>query len=302
MRKLLWLLFSLLIVSCGELNIPAPTATTISSLSPVPTMLLPTLIREIEFETRSGTSYTLDWSPDGKTLAVASGFEITLLSHDLNTTYAVLKPARGALAVTWSPDQSRFATVNGYQNPTVKLWDWDSANSQLTLAQEIQAGSDQYGVFWSPDGKLLATLADDDRSVFQLWDAKTWKELHKYELPYANPLRTLSWSTDSSTLYGAGEARGQLFVFSLNVNDGSVQELANLPVAGAAVFAFSPDAKKLAVADAQGVVRILDRVSGERLTGFKSVDQPVDLAWNPNGATLAILDYKTTLQLWDVSE
>jgi WD40 repeat protein len=68
------------------------------------------------------------------------------------------------------------------------------------------------------------------------------------------------------------------------------------------VFAFSPDATKLVVADARGAVQILDSASGKVLTGFKSIDQPVDLAWNPDGSTLAILGYKTTLQLWEVSD
>jgi len=265
-------------------------------------MVPPTLIKEIEVETQSGTSYTLDWSPDGETLAVASGYEITLISHDLNTIHAVFKPTGGALAITWSPDQTRFATANGYQNQTVKLWDWDDANNQLTLAQEIQAGSDQYGVFWSPDGKLLATLADDDKSTFQIWDTNTWEETGNFALSYTTPRRTLSWGADSSTLYGAGESSGQVIVFALNVSDGSVQEIAKFPLAVGEVFAFSPDAKKLAVADARGVVEILDVVAGKALTGFKSVDQPVDLGWNPDGTTLAILDYRTRLQLWDVSE
>ncbi|RPJ23402.1 MAG: WD40 repeat domain-containing protein [Chloroflexi bacterium] len=300
MRKILFLImvFELFIVACGELNMFTPTATAISS--PVSIELVPTLIKEIKLETQTGTAYTLDWSPDGEMLAVASGFEITLLSRDLNKTHAVLQPKGGALAVTWSPDQTKFATVNGYQNPTIKLWDWDNANSQLTPVHEIQAGFDQYGVFWSPDGKALATLADDDTSTFQIWDASTREEIRKFELSYTTPLRTLSWSTDSSALYGAGESDGQMVIFALNVADSNVQEVAKFPVAEVGVFAFSPHAKKLVVVDPRGVAQILDIPSGKILTGFKTVDQPVDLAWDPNGLTLAILDYKTKLQLWSL--
>jgi hypothetical protein len=38
------------------------------------------------------------------------------------------------------------------------------------------------------------------------------------------------------------------------------------------------------------------------VTEIKTVEQPVDLTWNPNGQTLAILGYKTKLQLWRVSD
>lgn len=303
MRKtlLLVMIFEVLIAACGGLDVRGPTATLDLSPSPMPTMSPPTLIKEIKLDTQTDTAYTLDWSPDGEILAVASGFEITLVSNDLNQIHAVLSPQGGGLAVSWNPDQTKFATVNGYRNLTIKIWDWDRVDNQLILAQQNQADSDQYGVFWSPDGKLLATLADDDKSTFQFWDAGTGEELNTYKLPYANPLRTSSWSTDSSTLYVAGESKGQIFVLGLNVTDGKVTEVANFPVRDAAVFAISPDEKKLVVADERGVAQIVDIASGKVLTAFKSVDQPVDIAWNPNGRTLAILGYKTKLQLWEIA-
>lgn len=294
------MIFGFLFAACGELRTSTPVAIATPSPTSAP-IRAPTLIREIKLETQTDTAYTLDWSPDGEILAVASGYEITLVSSDLNKIHTVLRPEGGGLAVTWNPDQTKFATVNGYRNPTVKLWDWDSANNKLTLARQIQAGSDQYGVFWSPDGKLLATLADDDKSTFQVWDAGTGEELHTYELSYATSLRTSAWSTDSSTLYVAGESSGQIFVLELSVSDGNTQELAKFPAKDVAVFALSSDAAKLGVADERGVAQIVDAASGDVLTGFKSVDQPVDIAWNPDGTTLAILGYKTKLQLWEIS-
>lgn len=297
-KKLLaTIILGFFITSCRQANLPTPVAT--ATLSP--TLTLPTLITEVNLETESNTSYTLDWSPDGETLAVASGYEITLLSRDLSTTQAILKPEGGALALTWSPGQTRLATVNGYQNRTIRIWDWEEASTGLNFVREIQAGSDQYAVFWSPDGKLVMTLADDDKSTFQIWDTSTWTELHKYSLPYANPRRTLSWSADSLWLYGAGESNGQVIIYRLQVADGSIQEMAAFPVAEVEAFAFSPDASRLVVANSQGAVQMIDAASGVVLMGFKSVDQPVDLAWNPDGTTLAVLGYKTILQLWNVS-
>jgi len=291
-----------LITACGQAILPAPTATVAPSAIPLLSVATPRLMTEIKLETRTGTSYTLDWSPDGETLAVASGSEITLLRSDLQGRHTVLEPTGGALGVTWSPDESQFATVNGFRNPMITLWDWDSTKDQLTRVQEIQAGSDQYGVSWSPDGELLATLADENKCTIQIWDTSTWEEISKYELPYSDPRRALRWNADNKTLYGAGESGAQMVVFALKVTDGSVREPGKFPLSQVEVFAISPDATKLAIADPRGVVEIVDIASGEALTGFKSVDQPVDLAWNPNGDTLAILDYKRTLQLWDVSE
>ena len=304
-RLLLVMLCGLFMASCGGGAVAVPTAvlpspTTVPSSTAEPIEIAAEPIAEIQLESQTGTAYTLDWSPDGKILAADSAVEITMLSDDLQQTFVVLKPEGGALCFAWSPDQAHFASVLGFRNQTITIWDWDSTNKQVAKAQELRGGSDQYGVSWSPDGELLASLGNDRQGVYQIWSTGTWEEIQKYELPYANPRRALNWSADSSTLYDAGEANGDAVIFALNVKDGTVQELAKFPVEQVAAFTISPDTRKFAIAG-EGVIRILDAASGNLLAEFPSVPEPVDLAWNPNGMTLAVLDYKTTLQLWDVT-
>jgi WD40 repeat protein len=300
MRKiiLLVLVCGYSISACGNFNDPVPAATVFLSPTSAPTPSRPALIKEIDLETRTGTSYTLDWSHDGEILAVGSGYEITLLSQNLSETLNVLRPEPGALGVSWSPDGNRFATIFGYRNPTIRIWDWDG--EQLSQAHLIQAGSDQYGVSWSPDGELLATLGDDDKTTIQIWDTSTWEEIQKYELPYRYPRRALNWSADSVTLYDAGESNGRAVVFALHVLDGAVQELATFPVAEVSAFVISPGAEYFAVADESGLMQIVDTSSGEVVTEMETLGQPVDLAWHPAGLSLAILGYKTELQLWSI--
>lgn len=294
---LLIIVYGLLIVACsGPVStVPAATAFPSPSLAPI------TLLAETDLETQTGTSYSLDWSADGETLAVASGVEITLLGSDLSEIIAILKPSKGALTAAWSPDQKNFATVYGFRNPMFTIWGWDSASVKLTMAQQIPAGSDQYSVSWSPDGRLLAALANDRKSIIQIWDTSTWTLLHKFDLPYANPRRALNWSADGNKIYDAGELNGQVVYFGLNVDDGSVQELGKLPVEEVYALTFSPDIKKIAVADESGKVQIFEIGSGALVAEFQSVDAPADLAWNPKNATLAILGYETALQLWAVT-
>lgn len=296
-------LIGLFLLSCSGIDTPAPTVNIAPSPALGPTPRQSSLIAEIHLETQTGTAYTLSWSLNGKTLAAASGGELTLISEDLKEIQAILKPEGGVLGVTWRPDGTQFATVNGFRNPTITLWNWDSKENQLTRSQQIQAGADQYGVAWSPNGKTLATLAGDQKSVIQIWDTSTWEEINTFDLLYTNPRRSLNWSADSLTIHGAGQMNQQIAIFfALNTLDGSVRELGKFITSEAEVFAISPDENRIAVSDARGVVQIFDIASGKILTGFKSVDQPVDLAWNPNGKTLAILDYKTTLQLWEIPQ
>jgi len=298
------MIYGLFIAACGG---PASTAPTAASIVPSPTIIIPSptqvlvsLLAEKDLETQTGTSYSLDWSADGETLAVASGVEITLLKSDLSETITVLKPEKGAIDAAWSPDQKKFATVYGHRNPMFTIWDWDNASVKLTMAQQTPAGSDLYSVSWSPDGRLLAILANDRKSIIQIWDTNTWKLLNRFDLPYANPRRALDWSADSKKIYDAGELNGQVVYYSLNVDNGSVQGLGKLPIEEVYTFTVSPDLKRIVIADESGRVQILEMGSGNLLAEFQSVDAPADFAWNPKNGTLAILDYETALQLWSV--
>jgi len=258
------------------------------------------LLGEQDVPTQTDTAYSLDWSVDGETLAVASGVEITMMSKDLAASVAVVKPASGALAAAWSPDATTIATVGGLRNRIIGIWNWDSKTGALTEAQRVSANSDQFAVSWSPDGTQLATLASDRASKIQVWDTSTWKLAHEFDLPYANPRRALNWSSDGTTINDAGELDGRLVYFSVDASDGSVQQLGALPIDAAYVLAYSPDLQKIAVADERGNVQIHDTKSGGLLVEFQSVTTPADLAWNPENGTLAVLGYDTKLQLWSL--
>jgi hypothetical protein len=60
--------------------------------------------------------------------------------------------------------------------------------------------------------------------------------------------------------------------------------------------------RSVGVAAESGKLQIFDIKSGTLLTEFQSVNAPVDLAWNPKNATLAILGYETGLQLWSIAQ
>ena len=281
-------LIGLFLASCRGIGTPEPRV--------APTPRPARLITEIKLETQTGTAYTLSWSPDGDSLAVASG-------ADLKEVQAILKPEGGSLGVTWSPESAQVATVNGFHNPTITVWNLNRGEHEMSRARQLQADADQYGVGWSPDGTLLASLAGDQESVIQIWNATTGDLINTFDLPYTNPRRALQWSPDSLTVYSAGQINEQIIVFfALRIADGTVRELGKFRVSEAEVFAIAPDEKRFALSDAGGVAQSVDLESGEILSGFQSVDQTVDLAWNPDGTALAILDYKTALPLWEIPQ
>lgn len=294
------------VVGCGDsadsvanTTISSPGSTAAPSTTAPSTTASPArLVDEADLTTQTDTAYSLDWSVDGESLAVASGVEVTVLPSDLGEPISIFKPASGALAAAWSPEQKHIATVGGLRNRTIAIWDWESGAAALNQAQNVTADSDQFAVSWSPDGTRLATLTDDRTSTIQIWETNTWTLVHEFSLPYANPRRALNWSADGTKINDAGESKGQVVYFSMNVENGAVQELGALPLTSASVVAFSPDSQSIAVADEAGSVQILAVASGATLAAFQSVKSPVDLAWNPKNSTLAVLGYDTSLQLW----
>ena len=290
------------IVACGK---STDTVATTNSAPPSPSSVSTTvpagatLVAEEDIATQTDTAYSLDWSADGEALAVASGVEVTRLSKDLSERIAVFQPTGGALDASWSPLGS-LATVGGLRNSSIEVWDWKSATGTPTRERMVSADSDQYAVSWSPDGTRLATLADDRTSSIQIWDTSSWTLVQQFDLPYANPRRALNWSVDGQTINDAGESNGHVVYFSLNVTDGSVEELGVLPTEDAHAVTFSPDLQQIAVAAENGEVQVIAVEPGNVLADFQSVNTPVDLAWNPKNATLAILAYDTTLQLWSI--
>ena len=287
-----YLIVSLLLVAgCSDADSDGPETTIATPAAS------PELVSEADLTTQTDSAYGVDWGSDGQTLSVPAGVELVLLNGDL-TEVAKLVPSSGALGAAASPDGLRYATVGGLRDSTITVWDWDPSTKKLTIAEEVDAGADQFAVSWSPDGQLLASLAGDRDSTLQVWDTTTWGLVDEYALPYANSRRALNWSADTELIYDAGEVDGEVGYFSIDARGGDVVELARLPLEQVVAFSMSPDGALAAVADAAGVVRVIEVSTNAVLAEFQAVADPVDLAWNSMDGTLAILSYSTALQVW----
>ena len=74
----------------------------------------------------------------------------------LSRLFSLAAHAKGALAVTWSPDGSRFTT--GGMDGLARVWDATTGQSLLTL---IGHGDQVRDVSWSPEGRRIATASGD---------------------------------------------------------------------------------------------------------------------------------------------
>jgi WD40 repeat protein/transcriptional regulator with XRE-family HTH domain len=213
------------------------------------------------------------FSPDGKLLAAA----------DADGTVRLWNPATGrapraplpadtgigngvfGVAFNWDGNMLASADADG----TVRLWNpatGQPASAPLTADTGPDGGEN--GVAFSPDGKLLAAV-DADGTV-QLWNPATGQ-------PVGVPLSGSPYTgaTGPGSMFGA-EAHG---------------------------VAFSPDGKRLAVAQLDGGV-LLWNPSTRRLIGALSLADlsaggARTLAFSPDGKLLATTDSNGAVRLWN---
>ena len=108
---------------------------------------------------------SLDYSPDGKLLAV-SGFSEVLIhkamaGSDEDTLVARLIGVSERIeSVRFSPDGKSLAVCGGSPGTAGEVQIWDVASKQLKLSLPITFDT-VYGASWSPDGKLLAFGCSD---------------------------------------------------------------------------------------------------------------------------------------------
>ena len=105
---------------------------------------------------------SLDFSPDGKLLAVAGFHEVLLHHADGSGIVARLVGLSERIeSVRFSPDGTRLAVAGGLPARMGEVQIWNIEKCALTVS--VPVGYDTvYGASWSPDGKLVAFGCPDN--------------------------------------------------------------------------------------------------------------------------------------------
>ncbi|MBI1842028.1 MAG: PD40 domain-containing protein, partial [Verrucomicrobia bacterium] len=106
--------------------------------------------------TRAPVIASLDYSPDGKLIAVAGFHEVLLHNADgSGIAGRLIGLSDRVQSLRFSPDGKQLAVAAGQPSRLGEIQIWDVEKRKLTLS--VPSGYDTlYGVSWSPDGKLVA--------------------------------------------------------------------------------------------------------------------------------------------------
>ena len=161
--------------------------------------------------------------------------------------------------LAFSPDGTSFVLPIGGDDPT-QCW-----KTTATLKWEIKPGS--MDAAFSPDGKTLAAT----RSKFVLLcDAATGKILH--EMPkHTKRVDELAFSSDGKRVASFGQSQVCLW----DARHGKLVAVVKEPPGEVHVIGFSPNSRSLAVADANGIIRLYDPASGKKQHEWQAHGCPI---------------------------
>lgn len=241
----------------------------------------------------------LDLSPDGRTAAVTNDMvSVELVDVTNGAVLQTLIPAHVVQAATFSPDG---ATVGLVSADTWQVTPFDVASGVMgTPLTGFETAAPVYSATFAPDGKTL------------IWHARGTVQL--MDLP-AGPLRPvishedfvmgIDLSRDGTRLATAagGTISGQFvpLVYLWNAAD-SAQIAALEQPAVATALSFSPDGALLASATGTQV-QLWDLATLHASASLSGPQDAItDLAFSPDGKTLAASASDGTVRLWKVME
>jgi WD40 repeat protein len=253
---------------------------------------------ERTLETRGRGWWAVDFSPDGRLLAV--GWEEPgILIHDLATGKSrnlmngqVSRP----WALAFSPDGRFLAGSKSDADGEILLWEVGTGRICARLRGRFPARD----LAFSPDGALLAAGERDERRV-TLWNLQTGNGRSIFGESSTGATTSVAFSPDGSLLAAAGPA--ERIVRLWEMPSGRLRLRIAGHAGGTTAVRFSPAGGLLVTSGCDGMVRIWKVETGEPvvvLAGRSSMLR--SLRVSADGRTIAAVALDDDVRLWDLED
>lgn len=241
--------------------------------------------------------YGIQYSPDGKLIAVAAGTpgqlgEVKLFAADGGDMLASLvRTADAIFAVAFSPDGKRLATAGA--DRAIRVFDVATKKQQLLIEDHADWVMD---VAWLPDAsKLVSASRDKTAKVF---DAKTGDSLVTFN-GHAEPVFGVAVAPDGKTAVTSGRDKS---LRRWNLSD--AKEIDRIAGFGDEVFrvVITPDGRIFSCS-ADGKARVHSLADGKLLKTFSGhTDWVYSLAYCDATKRLATGSFDGEVRIWNVQD
>ena len=251
-----------------------------------------------ELKGHTSSVLSLNFSPDGKTLASGSWdetirlWDVTSLNQKsilMSNPHRTNASTNGVGNVIFSPDGNTLATAS-FNERKVRLWDLTTEEHKMSI--ETTGLTD---MSFSPDSNTIAI--GNYNSDLHLYDA-TSGQLKAELTRHLGGISSVKFSTDGNTLASGGFDELHLW----DVNTGAQKQSLSGHSSQVYGLALSPDSQSIA-AGGRGEISLWDVITGDKNSVFYENDTSISrsLAFSPDGTTLAS-EIGWSIRLWNVAD
>ncbi|MCK4264774.1 beta-propeller fold lactonase family protein [Candidatus Babeliales bacterium] len=174
---------------------------------------------QVDYAIGSNTVYSVDWSPDGRYLAIggtgaASSYDVQVYQFNgssltLTNTQADYGTG-GPRTINWSPDGKYIAAggTGATDSLEVQVYQFDESSLTVLTNAQVDYGSNAYSVNWSPDSKYLAVggFGPTNGNEIQIYefDGASLTLLTNAQANYGSEIHSVNWSADGKYLAAGG--------------------------------------------------------------------------------------------------